>query len=561
MFVKSSILSVVLLAIGGSCFAQEHRPNILLVLADDLGYSDLGCFGGEIRTPRLDAIARDGLRMTQLYNAARCCSTRAALLTGLYPHQAGVGAMTADNHRPGYRGFLTDRCVTVPTLLKKSGYRTYMSGKWHLRGKGNPDCIPTRRGFDEFFGHFRAYASYYRSDLFVRLPKDRPPSVPAGGEFYATDAITDLAIEFIRDAGQHDAPFFLYLAYNAPHFPLQAPKQKIDSYIDVYQSGWDAVREDRYRRMLEQGIIPAEFKLSRRGRVPKVPDRNRDSPYFGAQIPAWDTLDGDRQKDLVRRMATYAAMVEIMDQNIGRVVDHLRDSGQLDNTLIVFLSDNGACAEWDPFGFDNNPYPSNRLYRGSELQQMGGPGTFHSYGTGWANVCNTPFQLYKHYNHEGGISAPLIMHWPAGLSRPGQIDRRPAHVIDLAATLLELGEAEYPARHEGKDILPLAGTSLVPVMGDRPTPQRPIFFEHEGNRAVRLGKWKIVWANDRQSWELYDIGIDRSETNDLARDFPMKVKEMDRLWHHWATTHMVETQKVPQPATGMPKIYYWRDAK
>ena len=326
---KLAMALCLLTTLAVCCWAQNERPNIIVILADDLGYSDLGCYGGEIRTPQLNALARDGLRMTQLYNAARCCSTRASLLTGLYPHQAGVGAMSVDNGKPGYRGFLTDRCVTVPTLLKQAGYRTYMSGKWHLRGEGNPDCIPTERGFDEFFGHFRAYASYYRPDLFVRLPADRPQPSYSEDEFYATDAITDYAIDFLRDAGSHDAPFFLYLAYNAPHFPLQAPKAKIDEYIRIYEHGWDAMRETRYQRMRELGIIPASFKLSARGHVTKVPDRNRDSPYYDRRIPAWNTLDANRKQDLVRRMATYAAMVEIMDQNIGRVVARLRATGEI----------------------------------------------------------------------------------------------------------------------------------------------------------------------------------------------------------------------------------------
>ena len=538
---------------------QDQRPNIVLILADDLGYSDLGCFGGEIRTPNLDALADSGLRMTQMYNAARCCSTRASLLTGLYPHQAGVGAMSADNQKPGYRGFLTERCVTVPTLLKQAGYQTLMSGKWHLRGKGNPDCIPTRRGFDEFFGHFRAYASYYRPDLFVRLPADRQQPDDSEQDFYATDAITDYGLQFIRQAQQKDAPFFLYLAYNAPHFPLQAPQERIDSYVDVYGGGWDAIRERRYQRMRRQGIISNDFKLSTRGRVAEVPERNSDSPYVGRQIPAWESLDSDRQHDLVRRMATYAAMVEIMDENIGRVVDHLRKTGELENTLIVFLSDNGACAEWDPLGFDNNPYPKNLLYRGDDLQRMGQRETFHSYGTGWANACNTPFRLYKHYNHEGGISTPLIAHWPDGLARNGQVDRRPAHVIDLAATFVDLGKAQYLNRFNGNEILPPAGRTLAPIFADQPSSQRPLFFEHEGNRAVRLGKWKIVWTNFDLRWELYDIENDRTETKDLADDFPDRVDQMSQLWHQWAATHFVESEKVPQPASGMPTIYYWRD--
>ncbi len=548
-----------LAVICNPCFGRERRPNIVLILADDLGYSDLGCYGGEIRTPNLDNLANDGLRMTQLYNAARCCSTRASLLTGLYPHQAGVGAMSTDNHKPGYRGFLTDRCVTIATLLKQAGYQTFMSGKWHLRGKGNPECIPTNHGFDEFFGHYRAYASYYRPDLFVRLPADRPQPSYDEHEFYATDAITDHAIDFMQSAEGTDSPFLLYLAYNAPHFPLQAPSSVIDSYVDIYEQGWDAMRVARHARMKRLGILPATSKLSPRGQVTKVPNRNRDSPYYGRQIPAWKTLDPERQRDLVRRMATYAAMVEIMDRNIGRVIDDLRKRNELEHTLIIFLSDNGACAEWDPFGFDDNPYPKNRLYRGSMLDQIGSRGTFHSYGSGWANACNTPFRLYKHYNHEGGISTPLIMHWPDGLARQGQIDRRPAHVMDLAATLLELGDARYPKHHNGKQILPLSGRSLLPVFTNQPSAERTIFFEHEGNRAVRKGKWKIVWTNFDRRWKLYQIDSDRTERNDRAKDFPDKVKELEELWLHWSETHFVEREKVAQPATGMPKIYYSRD--
>lgn len=538
------------------CQARDARPNIVLILADDLGYSDLGCYGGEIRTPRLDGLALTGLRMTQMYNTSRCCSTRASLLTGLYPHQAGVGAMTADNHKPGYRGFLTDRCVTVPTLLREAGYQTFMSGKWHLRGAGNPQCIPTNRGFDEFFGHYRAYASYYRPELFVRQPAGRDQRVYEDGDFYATTAITDYAIDFIRDAGQRDAPFFLYLAYNAPHFPLQAPKHRIDAYVNVYQRGWDRIRETRHQKMMDLGIIPASFTLSARGHVTKVPERNLDSPFYDQQIPAWETLDSTRQNDLIHRMATYAAMVEIMDENIGRVLDCLSDRGQMENTLIVFLSDNGACAEWDPFGFDNNPYPRNRLYKGSNLDLVGGRNTFHSYGTGWANACNTPFRLYKHYNHEGGISTPMILHWPLGLARRNETDRRPAHVIDLAATLLDLGRARYPTRRNGREILPLAGETLKPMFINHLPKERPLFFEHEGNRAVRLGRWKAVWTNYRLRWELYDIQSDRSETRDRSADFPDKVTSMDQLWHDWAASHLVETKRVVQPAKGMPKIYY-----
>lgn len=553
------ILGFLVIACPNLAPAQAERPNIVLILADDLGYSDLGCYGGEIHTPRLDRLSHEGLRMTQMYNAARCCSTRAALLTGLYPHQAGVGDMSADQGLPGYRGFLTDRCVTVPTLLGDAGYRTYMSGKWHLRGEGNPECIPTQRGFDEFFGHFRAYASYYRQDLFVRLPEGRPMRDYKDSPFYATDALTDYAIDFMREAQHDSAPFFLYLAYNAPHFPLQAPKQVIDSYVETYEAGWDRIRQTRFDRMREMGVLTPEYELSPRGHVPKEPERNRDSPYYDRQIPAWESLDAARQKDLARRMATYAAMVEIMDRNIGRVVDHLQAAGQLENTLLIFLSDNGACAEWDPLGFDNNPYPKNKLYAGTELELMGQPKTFHSYGTGWANACNTPFRLYKHYNHEGGISSPCIVHWPMGLKRKGEVARNPAHVIDLAATLIDIGGAEYPRNRDGHEIVPLAGSSLAKLIRGENMEARPLFFEHEGNRAMRLGKWKIVWTNFTQQWELYDIDSDRSEMHNLAGQFPQLVSRMSRLWDDWADRSFVEKQRVQQPAAGMPKIYYWNE--
>jgi arylsulfatase A-like enzyme len=552
-------LFLLLLSLGSELglAAASKQPNIILILADDLGYSDLGCYGGEISTPNLDRLAANGLRMTQLYNTARCCSTRASLLTGLYAHQAGVGAMMADNGLPGYRGFLTDRCVTVPTVLRGAGYQTFLSGKWHLQGKGNPDCIPTNHGFDEFYGCFKAYASFYRPDIYVRLPEDRPRP-DFGDDFYATDAITEYALKFMDQAREKSDPYFLYLAYNAPHFPLHAPKPVIDKYVSVYEKGWDAIRAERHARMTRMGIIKPGFGLSPRGHVAKVPERNRDSAYYDKQIPAWTSISADRRADLTRRMATYAAMVEIMDKNIGRVVADLKRHDELEDTLLVFLSDNGACAEWDPLGFDDNPYPKNKLHQGDQLAGMGQKGTFHSYGTGWANACNTPFRLYKHYSHEGGISSPFILHWPTRLKRSGEIDRQPAHLIDLSAMLIELGQGTYPQKRNGRPILPLPGISLAPVMAGKRLPDRPLFFEHEGNRAVRLGKWKIVWTNYLKKWELYDIDADRSELNDLADSYPKRVKRLDALWHKWAAQNFVQTARVPQPATGMPKIYYFQ---
>ena len=535
--------------------AAPERPNIVLILADDLGYSDLGCFGSEIETPCLDQLSLQGVRMTQLYNTARCCSTRASLLTGLYPHQAGVGAMSVDNGKPGYRGFLTERAVCVANLLKETGYQTFMTGKWHLRGSGNQDCIPTKHGFDEFFGHFKAYASYYRSDLFERMPPGRRKRHYEPDEFYATDAITDHAVEFIENAQSKKSPFFLYVAYNAPHFPLQAPREEIRKGMATYRKGWDEIREERLRHMKDLGLVAQDTGLSGRGHVTAVPERNADSPYYDRDIPSWEELSGARKEDLATRMATYAAMVRIMDGNIGRIVDSLEKHGCKEDTLIVFLSDNGACAEWDPFGFDDNPYPANRLYVGDDLEKMGGPRTFHSYGTGWANACNSPFRLYKHYNHEGGISSPTIVCWPRVLKRQGEVDRTPSHVIDLVPTFLELANAEYP--RNSPHVMPLAGESLLSVWQGVPKHGRTLFFEHEGNRAVRRGKWKLVWINYQKRWELYDIETDRTEANDRALDFPDLVSELETLWLKWASENFVELQRVKQPATGMPKIYYW----
>jgi arylsulfatase A-like enzyme len=555
---RASIAFVVLFLLPSCLLVNANtRPNIILILADDLGYSDLGCYGGEIHTPNLDKLAANGLRMTQLYNTARCCSTRASLLTGLYAHQAGVGAMSADNHLPGYRGFLTDRSVTIAEVLKKAEYNTYLSGKWHLRGNGNPKCTPVNRGFDEFFGHFKAYASFYRPDIYYRLPKDRPQP-QFGKDFYATNAITDYALKFIQHSRSKSSPYFLYLAYNAPHFPLQAPLEMIEKYVKQYEKGWDEIRVNRHRQMMEMGILNGGVELSPRGHVTKVPNRNQSSPYYDKSIPAWTSLSCERRADLTRRMAIYAAMVEIMDHNIGRVVADLKKHNELENTLLVFLSDNGACAEWDPLGFDDNPYPANRLHKGNELTNMGQKGTFHSYGTGWANACNTPFRLYKHYNHEGGISSPFILHWPAGTDRKGEVDHQPAHLVDLSATILEVAEAEYPQTWKGNPILPLAGRSLQPVLKSKPLQERPIFFEHEGNRAVRKGNWKIVWTNFDKKWELYDISNDRSEMKDLSNQFPELVKQLSDLWHQWAETHFVEKEQVKQPAKGMPRIYYFQ---
>ena len=515
-------------AAGAATLPAASRPNILLIVADDLGWSDLGCYGGEIHTPNLDKLAQGGIRFTQFYNMARCCPSRASIMTGLYPHQVGMGNMTSAKPRtdfPGYAGVMNDRNVTIPEVLKKAGYSTWMAGKWHLGPPG-----PVGRGFDEYYGMVHGFDSFWDPSKYTRLPKGRPERPYPEGKFYATDAITDYALDFLADARKRSGqPFFFYLAYNAPHFPLHAPQDVIDKYAQIYEQGWDKIREARHARMKKLGLIPKSLELTPRSEIP--PNRfNQQTGWAGKTNPPWDSLEPDRKKDLARRMAIFAAMVEIMDRNIGRVIDDLRSHGELDNTLVMFTSDNGACAEWDPNGFDINSGPQNVLHRGDELRKMGQPGTYHSYGSAWANTCNTPWRLYKHYAHEGGIASPLIAHWPAGISRRNAIDHQPGHVIDFMPTCVELAAATYPSA----PMPPMEGRSLVPMLQGKRIDRGPLYWEHEGSRAIRVGKWKAVAVNATGRWELYDIDADRTELHDLAAKQPERLKDMVRQWEQWA---------------------------
>jgi arylsulfatase len=523
--IRTLILATAAL-VPASTAAADARPNILLILADDLGWSDLGCFGGEIRTPNVDELAKGGLRFTQFYNCARCCPTRAALLTGLYPHQAGVGNMTADQKQPGYRGRLQPNCITLAQLLQAAGYHTYMVGKWHL----NRTPGPIERGFEEFYGMIGGFNSCFQENPFyTRLPADRPRRKYPADQFYSTDVFGDYALDFLADARKPgNKPFFLYLAFNAPHFPLHALKEDITRYKDVYARGWDKVRAERYARQKKAGLIDPRWPLTPRSGF----ETRRDFFRTGAN-PAWDTLDADRRADLARRMAVYAAMVDRMDHNIGRVVADLRANGQLDNTLILFLSDNGACAEWDPFGFDGGSGPRNVLHTGPDLNRMGGPGTYHSYGSGWANACNTPFRLYKHWAHEGGISTPLIVHWPKGIQRRGEIRGQVGHVIDILATCVDVAGAKYPERMGETALTPAEGKSLTPAFADRPLEREFLAWEHERNKAIRAGRWKAVAVHDGP-WELYDMEVDRVELQNLADRHPGKVNELAAKWETWA---------------------------
>jgi arylsulfatase len=502
---------------------RDSRPNILLIVTDDLGYSDLGCFGGEIDTPNLDALAADGLRFTQFYTTARCCPSRASILTGQYPHKVGVGHMVTDLGHPGYRGKLSEDYLTLGEMLRSAGYRTYLSGKWHV---GTPD--PTRRGFEQYFGTLISAATYWDSERYLRLPQGSRTRSYGSDAFYGTDALTDYALDFLEDARTTpEKPWFLYLAYNAPHFPLHARPEDIARYRDRYTAGWDALRQERLARMKRLRLVARDTHLSPRSNYTNY------GATVTAQNPPWESLPEDRRADLAMRMAIYAAMVDRMDQNIGRVVSDLRARGELDHTLIMFLSDNGACAEWDPFGFDVKSSPDNVLHRGDDLARMGSRGTYHSVGSAWANASNTPWRMYKHYSHEGGISAPCIAHWPAGIRRRNAMENTPAHLIDLMPTFVEVSAAQPP---------PTAGISLVPALRGKRLPERTLYFEHEGNRAVREGRYKLV-ALRGDSWKLYDMERDRTELEDLSARQPQRVASMAKKWDTWAA----ENQVTPLP--------------
>ncbi len=529
-----------LLVVGtfdSAAFAKDS-PNVVLIVADDLGYSDLGCYGGEIETPNLDRLAASGLRLTRFYNTGRCCPSRASILSGQYPHRVDLGHMTTGSlDRDGYRGRFSADAVTIAQVLEGNRYRSFISGKWHL---GTDD--PTQHGFEEFYGTLVSAKRFFDPDHFIRLPADRQKRVYPPGEFYGTDAVTDHAIDFVRQAQQTpDKPWFLYLAYNAPHFPLHAKKQDIQKYVDHYHVGWDELRQSRLDRMKRLGVVPPNTKLSPRSRYWDYGEVNT------GVNPAWKSIEQDRRLDLARRMAIYAAMVDSMDQNIGRLIQHLKQTNQFENTLLVFLSDNGACAEWDPWGFDIRSSPNNILHRADQIDAMGEPGTFHSAGSGWANVSNTPFRLYKHFNHEGGILSPCIVHWPAGIkpSMQGKLNSTPTHIIDLLPTITDVTGTPYKGAHE------LAGESLRPLFKGQSIESRDLFFEHESNRAVTDGRFKAVAVKD-EPWELYDLQNDPTELNDLAVSNAPKLNELVAKWERWAADHNV---------TPLPKDYKVRYLK
>ncbi len=497
---------------NASVAGRGSKPNIILIMADDMGYSDIGCFGSEIATPNLDSLAASGGRFSQFYNYARCCPTRAALLTGLAPHEAGIGHMTLDLGSAPYQGYLNDNCVTIAEALKGSGYSTYMSGKWHaggdypyinwretanIGGEGYP--TPRQRGFDRFYGILAGSANYF--DPHTLMSDDELIDIDYPNYFF-TDAIADSAAGFV-DGHMGENPYLLYLSFTAPHWPLHAVEEDIERYRGRYLGGWDELRKSRHERLNGMGVLSDTWEISPRDRA----------------APAWEDVADKDWEDA--RMAVYAAQVDRMDQGIGRVLDAVRRSGQWNNTLIMFISDNGGCAEY--LAEDGIRHTaSDKTRDGRDIQVANVPGlipgpetTYMSYDLPWANASCAPFRYYKHFTHEGGIGTPFVCHWP-DVIEPGSIGHQPAYVVDFMATFLDAAGGQYPTEYAGREIRPVRGESFLPAFsGQDIGRQRPLIWEHEANRAVRDGNWKLVNRHPG-AWELYDIDTDRTELHDLA---------------------------------------------
>jgi len=552
-FIKAMGLGATALAVPGCTGSPQlrarnyRRPNIVLIMADDMGYSDIGCYGGEINTPNLNGLAANGLRFTQFYNTARCCPTRASLMTGLYQHQAGVGHMMDDKGYDSYRGDLSNNCVTIAEVLKQAGYSTYMSGKWHvtkhIKPEGPKHNWPRQRGYDRFYGTITGAGSFYdpttlcRGNTYV-TPENDPEYQPE--TYYYTDAISDNATRYVREhcEGSAAKPFFMYVAYTAAHWPMHALEKDITKYKGKYDEGYACYRERRLKRLRKMGLVSKDWAMS-----------EQPGDWESVKHKEWES----------RCMEVYAAMVDNMDQGIGRIVAELKKQGIFDNTLILFLQDNGGCAEgmgrgenindkWrsgvkdrKPMGKDElqpHIWPPMKTRDGRPV--LGGPsvmpgpdGTYIAYGRDWANVSNTPFRYYKHWVHEGGISTPLIAHWPAQIKSRGKLRHQPGHLIDIMATCVDVARAQYPSEYKGKKITPMEGRSLVPAFGNKPIEREAIYWEHEGNRAVRQGKWKLV-SRHPGKWELYDLEADRTELNNLIEKNPAKAEELKAMYEAWA---------------------------
>lgn len=534
-------LCLLLLAVlAGIQYLQAEKPNVIVILADDMGFSDIGAYGGEIDTPNLDKLAAGGMKFSRFYNSARCCPTRASLMTGLHPHQAGIGWMTNPPETfkydhgpefPSYRGHLHRNCVTMAEVLKDTGYATFLSGKWHL-GMNKQDRWPLQRGFEQFYGSLAGATNFFYPEAPRGITAGNEPVTHPGStterRFYTTDAFTDHAIRFIEEENAAgNRPFFLYLAYTSPHWPLHAHQEEVRKYAGKYMKGWDQLRQSRLARQRELGLIEDPWDLSERS------------------FKAWDELDAAKQKDMDLRMANYAAMIDRMDQNIGKLVDHLKQIDKYENTLILFLSDNGACQEGGRLGGKTDPFDL-KIW---EATYGNGP----AYGEVWANASNTPFRKFKHFTHEGGISTPLIAHWPKGIRPRSTWYSEPAYLIDIAPSIYELTGAAYPKEYQGNTIPGLPGVSIIPAFQGKSLMRRdPLYFEHEDNAALMEGDWKLVGSKvsvpggpDTNKWELYNLRSDRTETTDLSAKHPEITARLAKQWLDWANTVGV----YPKPET------------
>ncbi|GKH12825.1 hypothetical protein CE91St12_10350 [Bacteroides uniformis] len=533
-YMRKSIIALTPLMVAPLCWAQE-KPNVVIFLVDDMGYSDIGCYGGEIMTPNLDRLASTGVRFTQFYNTSRSCPARASLMTGLYQHQAGIGQMSEDPGTfkketqrdindwgsEGYQGYLNRNCVTIAEVLKENGYHTYMAGKWHL-GMHGQEKWPLQRGFERFYGILAGAASYLRPEGGRGLTLDNKHLPAPEAPYYTTDAFTDHALQFISEQ-KDDKPFFLYLAFNAPHWPLQAKDEDIQKFTKLYRSkGWDKIRQERYNRMQKMGII------------------DKNVGFAEWENRSWNELTEKEKDESAYRMAVYAAQVHCVDYNVGKVIDYLKKTKQLDNTLILFLADNGACAE---------PYLE---LGGGKQEDINNPAcnNMPSYGRAWAQTSNTPFRKYKCRSYEGGISTPLIFSWKMKLgNRHGNLCTTPGYLPDIMPTVLEATGAVYPETyHGGNKIHPLVGTSLFPAIMEKvPSLHEYMYWEHQGNRAIRYGNWKAIRDEAGTAWELYDIVKDRTEKHNLASQHPDVLKKLREEWEYWAIKHNVLPKHLDSP--------------
>ena len=503
MIQKSLFVCCILLMLG-TAFAQSDKPNIVLIMCDDMGYSDLGCYGSEIQTPQIDALAEGGVRFSQFKNTGRCCPSRASLLTGRHQHAVGLGWMTAvDEHRPGYRGQITNKIPTIAEIMKTNGYSTYMTGKWHVTVDGawrpkdsKPNgSYPTQRGFDEFYGTLTGGGNYAKPKSMYRN-EQRITTFPKG--YYYTDAINDHAVEFIQN---HDAgkPFFLYVAHYAPHRPLQAPKARIDACRERYKVGYDQLRQERYKRLKEIGLIKSDLALP-----------VHESEYKKQARPSWDSLDAAMKEEWIEEMATYAAMIEVMDDGIGDVVEEVKKRGEFNNTLFVFLSDNGATNE------------------GGFISQLA------------ADLSNTPYRSYKAKTFMGGISSPLIIHYPKMIKKGvGGVKTDAAHITDILPTCLDLAGIEYPKAFNGVEIAPPDGISVVPVLRNETLAERDFFFEHQTACSAISGDWKLVRLSRSWPWELINLKEDPFEQKDVSKAYSEKVVELEKKWNVWGQKNNV----------------------